>query len=38
MGVGIGGVRLGVSEFLHFVYTMPLGICYNFAEVLNLIF
>jgi len=27
MGVGIGGVRLDISEFLQVMYTKPLDIC-----------
>ena len=38
MGVDIGGARQGVSEFLKVTNTEPLGICYNIAAVLNLIF
>jgi len=37
-GVGIGGVRRGVSEFLQVVYTKTLDICYDFGAVFNLIF
>jgi len=37
-GVGIGGVRQGVNEFLQVVYAKPADICYDFAAVLNLFF
>jgi len=36
--VDIGGVRQGVSELPQAVYTKPLGVCYGFAAVFNLIF